>query len=404
MREATSTSKSSYGSSGYTENFMRIPVTNLIIDYRRGGYYEEVLIENLTGENIILINRLGERVIPPTATASPFTEKRVVISIRSHTYEYTLTQMNAFGYPAQLTDDGIVIEVTLYELNCQPVFVPDIDALICRSPKPVDVFHPAVAESIEAKAYINKVETQQTVRVYAFDPTGEFNELFVRICGILMRVSVDNTVRDNRTKPRLLIFFSDGNGNITERTIDLVPISACATKADKQALPTNYKVFNNDSIAYVSPDNVLIVGRSIKAIDDVIMHLKDEIANRYTREDLDKRMAIEKEELNSKKRDEIFSRDNKIKDLEFTMSQKDRDINKLKLEKEEADRIASTYKHLHEVAQEARLNDMKERELNIKLSNANRDKSKQYIEMLKIALPIAVPIVSTLLIALSKRK
>lgn len=181
------------------------------------GLYNELLVSNFTGEELVVVYDDGvTQDIPPVVVGYNRYNRRCIIQRRS-----TLNP--------QVNDDGIMgngykVNMTLrsWVLNGStidkgPVYVKELNWLICYKHQLVNAEHPfrrtnfRDAQQILLADLLAEKQDNPSCHFLANDPLKRFDRLFCDIAGVSTEIPVTSLIDDNNTEATLVVIINHGS-------------------------------------------------------------------------------------------------------------------------------------------------------------------------------------------------
>lgn len=157
----------------------------------RNGYYQELGVYNCTTQDIVIINRFGEKIyVRPTS--GMHTVQHVEVRINTlNGHRQTGTGVSKIDTKA----NGIIIDIAMFDLERSPVYVTEADLVICLPDNINDAPHPKFYASYEnaldqVYSDLKQSVDKQSVRIFANDPSKTINELFAFVEGVIIKLPV----------------------------------------------------------------------------------------------------------------------------------------------------------------------------------------------------------------------
>lgn len=283
------------------------------------GLYNELLVSNFTGEELVIVYDDGvTQDIPPVTVGYNRYNRRCIIQRRS-----TLKP--------QVNDDGIMgngykVNMTLrsWVLNGStidngPVYIKELNWLICYKHQLVNAEHPfrrtnfRDAQQILLSSLIDSKQTSPTCHFLANDPLKRFDRLFCDIAGIATELPVTNLIGENNTEATLVVIITRGS-DTTRKEYKIEDI-----------VKDGYLVLPNCPIGVVGLSANLVdshrhdVTYSQKDLDNEIARQKVIISKQYEQQIAN--LKLEKETLEQEKEQLKLQRDKAVQEAKIANEQ-----------------------------------------------------------------------------------
>lgn len=176
------------------------------------GLYTEMTIDNMAPYDVVSVDRAGKVTIIPPCVAYVRSVGDVIISVRSTAGETVDSRVYRRPDDKLSTTQYIVSE---NELNTAPVYVEELDIVVCRREHLAIANHPfsmdAFSEAYDRTAAALKDEDiTPTLRLTANDPLGRIDKLFVNVFNRTILMKVTNVPSHDLTF-RILMTCGDQN-------------------------------------------------------------------------------------------------------------------------------------------------------------------------------------------------
>lgn len=173
--------------------------SNYKVEYRespplfktKNGFFQEMGIYNCTRQDIVLINRYGHKhYVKPTSGMHNVQH----VEIRVNTINGDRLK-GAGMSKVDANADGISINLPWFDLERGPIYVSEVDMVICLPDCVNDAPHPKHYASYEnaleeVMSNIKKHKDKHTVRIFANDPTGRVEVLYALVEGVVVKIDV----------------------------------------------------------------------------------------------------------------------------------------------------------------------------------------------------------------------
>lgn len=158
------------------------------------GLYTESIILNYTNSAIYVIDKHDVKTDIP---AQPTPDGRLEIEIRIRSINGARTSDPKRSLPKAIP--GKIIKINRWEIESQPVYIAELDILICSATHIADAKHPYHAmdfrEIIDHTIQqYQDTDRMHTLRVFANTEDKELSELYVNYAGNTIRVEVTHNV------------------------------------------------------------------------------------------------------------------------------------------------------------------------------------------------------------------
>lgn len=154
------------------------------------GYYQESIVLNHSNHTIYIIDKHGNKIDLPAHSNQ---NSRLEVEIRYRTTTGSRAKDARTLTPKALP--GVMIKVPIWSIEAEPVYIKELDILLCSASNVGNAQHPCQAmnyrDVIEhAIREFTNSDKMYTLRVFANTEDKSLNELFVSFAGYRGRVSV----------------------------------------------------------------------------------------------------------------------------------------------------------------------------------------------------------------------
>lgn len=259
------------------------------VDNMSAGHYEELLVQNYTSTAIVIINKNNDKsTIPPLSHHSG--EAQVEI-----TYRRTDGPRHATNSQVDIPIPTQQISVRYGEILVEPIYISEVDLVVCTPDRINSVSHPRFAANYEdaisrIHSELSENLTQPALHILANDPTGVVRKLYISIEGVIREVTTTNYPGESRILSLLYPGKSSGNYNKVQISLEQI---------EKGNGAVNLR------------DRIFYVGMSKNQIDKRILADKDTELELFDKEDL----AIHVRDLKESHTKEINTWKQKYDDL-----------------------------------------------------------------------------------------
>ena len=179
--------------------------------------YSETSIVNITNESIVIIDNQNNKTIIPPSNFSNVCENVVVIYYRKG----VCATATSNGTPCVL--NGFTVKLDKYRLRNSPIYVKEIDKLVCTEEQAAHATHPyanvsysdAMHEAIDELAKV--VNEAPGFKILANDPTGSMHTLYTILDNHVVSIPVTNKSADTPT----MTIVSTREGKMYDESFDL---------------------------------------------------------------------------------------------------------------------------------------------------------------------------------------
>lgn len=179
--------------------------------------YSETSIANITSEPIVIIDNQNNQTIVPSSNFSNICENVIVIYSRKGVCQ-TITDK---GAPCVL--NGFTIKIDKYRLRNEPIYVKEIDKLVCTEEQAAHAVHPyakvvytdAMRSAIDEMAKV--ISDAPGFKILANDPTGSIHTLYTILDNQVVSIPVTNRPDDIPT----MTIVSTREGKMYDEVFDI---------------------------------------------------------------------------------------------------------------------------------------------------------------------------------------
>ena len=222
------------------------------------GWYNEFIIVNGCKENVVVVDRLGNKTVVPSAAVNGAYDNTISILKRSSVGP----SIDPEGRELQL--QGSITKIRKHMLRNNPVFIDCMDVLLCTEDQALNAMHPyatlsytdALETSLEQMP--DRIDMAPGFKLMANDPTGSFDQLYTLIDTEIVEIPVTHEADDNFVLSILLY----RDGQVYTEHLDLSALlkgTENTVKFNERIIPwvTTNKIAAMDmakSFRWISPD------------------------------------------------------------------------------------------------------------------------------------------------------
>lgn len=159
------------------------------------GFFSDLMVANYTDRCIVVIDMYNKRHVVTPVTHVAQAQGLIELTYRStDTPRVDPTQRYA---TVEKAIDAIRIKLISTELDLGPVYVEELEIVVCTLEQAPAVEHPKATSVYEAamrnaSITFSRNDNFPTLRVYANDPSGSLTEIYAYMFGSIVRVPVTN--------------------------------------------------------------------------------------------------------------------------------------------------------------------------------------------------------------------
>lgn len=159
------------------------------------GFFCDVMVSNYTDHPVIVVDMFNKKHVVTPVTHVAQAQGLIELTYRStDTPRVDPTQRYA---TVEKAIDATRIKINSEELNLGPVYVEELEMVVCSLEQAPAVNHPKATSVYEtairnASIVFSRNDNFPTLRVYANDPSGTLTEIYAYMFGTIVRVPVTN--------------------------------------------------------------------------------------------------------------------------------------------------------------------------------------------------------------------
>lgn len=187
------------------------------LPHKIGSYYNESLIINYLNEAVYAVDYKNRKVLIQQHPASMY-DRKLEIRCRAISSEARRYDPNTYLETTKCKHD--VITIPYGTLRREPVFVEELNAVLCFGDQLSIIKHPHSQKGIDERIEIAisekvNVPLEAPFYVYANDPSGKLSVLFMEINGKICETVVTNFTHES---DRIIVAFRDKPGSVEDFT------------------------------------------------------------------------------------------------------------------------------------------------------------------------------------------
>lgn len=302
------------------------------------GYYNELLIQNNTRHNIVVIDCNNNKTNVPPIGGNTIGREIVIVWLRKTTNPTVDANNRSISIP------GTRIDIPFHDLNREGGFyIEEINMVLCTEASSTIATHPkssvtfADAADQARSQLVEALDNSPTLKLTANDPEGRYNKLFTTVGDLLVEIDVQHMYGEaelqinyfNKGKQDSFTIDLDEFFNGEDETIELqdLPITFLTTnKAKAMRYTGEYKRVPQAEVDELLKKAESRSAKEIAAIKDKYdteLTLKDSEVKRLS--DSIKNLTAERDqlELKLKELNAVISAANTVKEKEVKLQELD---------------------------------------------------------------------------------
>jgi hypothetical protein len=349
------------------------------------GYYGELLIQNHSNNNIVLIKSDNSKHVIPPLPYPTMSGAHVRIVKREHNG----SRINGRTYD-EVESPTKVYEIPIMDLESDPPYIPELGIMLCTEAQAVSTNHPSVEYETYTDALFRvtrelaECSDSVTIRVYANDPEGKITKLYWWFHSQMHEIHVTQSPADGAT-----IMFSVSQ----ERRITVQKLFPMATILEGEG---KYETIHGEVLYIAETEDEVIL-----ALDqDKEMRKRESKSIEARLTERDKRHQENLKHINEEHAMALQEKDAKIRELNLTIKQRDHTISVQQGELDRWHSIGDYSKHVAGINKATAAAAAAEANADKARVSAMSDKLKLGVEILKIGIPLVTMLIT---IAVAKR-
>lgn len=159
------------------------------------GFFSDLMVANYTDHPIVVVDMYNKQhvVVPVTHVA----QAQGLIEITYRSTDTPRVDPTKRYATVERAIDAIRVKLRSAEIELGPVYVEELELVVCTMEQAPAVVHPKATSVYEAamrnaSIMFSKNDNFPTLRVYANDPSGSLTEIYAYMFGTIVRVPVTN--------------------------------------------------------------------------------------------------------------------------------------------------------------------------------------------------------------------